>query len=217
MSVTSSNVAHEQATVFIIDDDRVLREALCLYLESEGLRVEVFATASAFLDVFSPERPGCLVLDIDMPGMSGIDMQQILVEKEICIPIIFLTGKADVPATVQAFKAGAVDFLEKPVSNETLLSCIHNAIASDLEHRNQESQKIICREYFNRLSPREREVMALIAKGMSNKEVARVLEISHRTVENHRHRVMEKLEARSLHQLARIARLCQVLDEDLDV
>lgn len=212
MTKMTTSATGEQPTVFVIDDEPILRDALTLLLESERLRVECFDSARAFLDVYRSGRPGCLVLDIDMPDISGLELQRVLAIKGIRIPIIFLTGQADIPAAVQALKAGAVDFLEKPANDEALLSCIHKALTRDRELHMEKSTQSVHRRRFEHLTPREREVMILMVKGKSNKEVARILEISTRTVEGHRFRIMEKMEAGSLQQLTKIAGLCRLTD-----
>ena len=192
-------------TVFVVDDDANIRKALVLLLECVGLSAAAYPSAAAFLDAYQPEQPGCLVLDISMPGLNGLELQRILVAQQVHIPIIFLTGKADVPKTVSAFKDGAVDFLEKPASDETLLRCVRNAIAIDAQNREQEDRRTLNLERVSRLTPRELEVLRLIVSGMSNHYIAQNLQISKRTVEGHRFRVMEKVQASSLPDLIKMA------------
>ncbi len=191
-----------QSTVFLVDDDHAVRGAIELFLQTKDIVVEAFASASDFLECYEGNhRPGCLVLDVRMAGMSGLELQDVLAEKKIKIPIIFMSGHGDIPMAIRAFKAGAVDFLEKPFDNHRLFNCINEAFQYDLKCReeNRMKQEIILR--YEQLTPREREVMALVVNGCSNKEVARALDISHRTVEIHRRRVMRKMEVDSVSDL----------------
>ncbi len=199
-------------TVFLVDDDPAVRDAVSLFLELKGRSVELFDSAQAFLDAYDPDRPGCLVLDIRMPGISGLELQDLLLEKQIGIPIIFISGHGDVPVAVKAFKAGAIDFLEKPFDNHKLLACIDKAISNDLESRQREKQRSDMLERYQQLTPREQQVMVLVAEGNTNKDIARRLDISHRTVEIHRRRVMEKLGANSVSDLVSVSVLCGVYD-----
>jgi len=181
-------------TVFIVDDDAGIRDALTLLLECEGINAESYPSAESFLENYCPEQPGCLILDLDMPGLDGLGLQAKLGDRQVHIPIIFLTGKADVPMTLQAFRAGAVDLLQKPASNTQLLALIRNALASEL-------QRWSVGQRFQQLTPREQEVFWLLTDGMSSKMMARQLDISHRTIEGHRFRIMEKMQASSLAEL----------------
>lgn len=199
-------------TVFLVDDDPAVRDAVSLFLELKGRSVELFDSAQAFLDAYDPDRPGCLVLDIRMPGMSGLELQDLLLEKQLGIPIIFISGHGDVPVAVKAFKAGAVDFLEKPFDNHRLLACIDKAISNDTERRQRQRQRSDMLERYQQLTPREQQVMVLVAEGNTNKDIARRLDISHRTVEIHRRRVMEKLGANSVSDLVSVSVLCGVYD-----
>lgn len=193
------------ATVFIVDDDSAVRDSLMLMIEQEGIHVETYPSGEEFLDSFQNASLGCAILDIRMPGMDGIQLQQELNRRNIQLPVIFLTGHGDIPMSVKAIKAGAVDFLTKPVTRESLLSSVRTAI--------MESQRLI-RELANgqdaksrlaELTEREREVMALAIAGAPNKEIARRLGISHRTVEIHKSKIMHKTGATNLLELARIA------------
>ncbi len=198
--------------VHVVDDDPGVRRALSLLLESNGLDVHGHDSAEAFLASYDPARPGCLVLDVRMPAMSGLELQHELKRREITIPIIFLTGHGDVPMAAQAFRAGAVDFLEKPFEAEQLLARIDDAVKRDLRNREKAIQKRQARACYERLTPREREVMALVVEGKSNKEIARLLDVSHRTIDVHRARVMEKMRVRTLPQLVDKAVLCGLHD-----
>lgn len=193
-----------QVTVFVVDDDRAVRDSLALLVQSVGLEVETFAGAGEFLDAYRPDRPGCLITDIRMPGMSGLDLQERLTEDGYHIPVIVLTGFGDVPAAVRALKGGAVDFVEKPFNPQALLDLVQQAIARDTELRQQAAREADVAERVALLTPREQEVMALVVAGKANKVVAIDLAISERTVELHRGRIMKKMQARSLAELMRI-------------
>lgn len=191
-------------TVFVVDDDEALRSSLKWLLESEGLRVETFASASQFLNDYYPGRAGCLLLDVRMPGMSGLELQEYLQGQQIRIPVIIITGHGDVPMAVRAMKAGAVDFVEKPFDDDKLLSGIRRALQTDLERRTQQAARAEFAMRMAQLTPREHEVMLMVTDGKSNKEIAGELGVSAKTVEAHRARVMEKMEARSLAELVRM-------------
>ncbi len=195
-----------QPTVFLVDDDEAVRDALGGLIEAAGLVVEAYASADAFLDAYRPERPGCLLLDVRMPDMSGLELQEHLAAREVRIPIIFLTGHGDIPMSVRALKAGAEDFLEKPVDDNLLLERVNAAIAMDADARRKMVERLVVVNRYYRLTAREREVMALVVKGNSNKEIARNLNISHRTVDIHRARVMKKMDAVSLPALVTLAK-----------
>lgn len=202
----------KQNCVVLIDDDSAVREALTLTLQFAGLAVEGYASADDYLEHCDPERHGCLVLDLQMPGMSGLQLQQILAERDIHIPIIFLSAHGDIPTTVKAVKAGAVDFLPKPFRGQELLERVREALALRTELRREDRERTRIRELFARLTPREQEVMAAVVTGRSSKEIARDLDLSHRTVEIHRARVMEKMEAGSLPELVALALVCGQLE-----
>lgn len=191
-------------TVFIVDDDDAVRDSLSWLMRSVGLSVEAMGSAQAFLDGYDPARPGCLVLDIRMPGMSGLDLQEKLRESDIRLPVIFISGHADVPMAVRALKAGAFDFIEKPFNDQTLLDCVQRAIEHDLAKRRQlaEREDIVGR--LAQLTPREREVLELVVQGAPNKVISRELGVSLKTVEAHRARVMDKLKAGSATELVRL-------------
>ncbi|MEA3278567.1 MAG: response regulator [Pseudomonadota bacterium] len=214
MKSAPSPAAAGTPRVFVVDDDPALRRALVMLLECEGLEVEAHASAQAFLNAYRAEQPGCLLLDIDMPDLTGLELQNLLAQQGVRIPIIFLTGQADVPKTIQAFKAGAVDFLEKPASDEVLLDRVRGAIAIDARRRSVEERRAAVLDRLQRLTPREREVLELVVAGKSSKEAARELCISHRTVEVHRRRVLEKMRATSLPALIEMAHTCGLLSEE---
>jgi FixJ family two-component response regulator len=200
------------ATVFLIDDDAAVRDALSRTLKLAGLSVETFGCAEDFLAVYDPDRPSCLLLDVHMPGMSGLELQQQLASREMPVSIIFLSGQGDIPMTVKAVKAGAIDFLPKPFRSQDLLERVREAMAQDAKSRREHKRAGLIKARFGRLSPREREVMAAVVTGQSSKEIARQLGVSHRTVEIHRTRVMQKMEADSLPELVTQAVACGVLD-----
>ena len=192
------------ATVFIIDDDQEVRQALALLCESVGLTTECHPSADAYLATFDPERPGCLVLDVRMPGMSGLELQARLAAERLHPPVIIITGHGDVPMAVRAVQAGAVDFLEKPFNDQALLDSVHRALEIDARQRGQARQLDEIRRRLASLTPREREVMHLVVAGLRNKMIAAELEVSQSTVEAHRARVMEKMGARTLSDLMRM-------------
>ena len=194
-----------EPTVFLVDDDDAVRDALGLLLDSVGLRTAAFPSAAAFLDQYDPRRPGCLVLDIRMPAMSGMELQTALAEKSVNIPIIFLSGHGNVSMSAKAFRSGAVDFLEKPFDENILLERIHEAIRLDQSNREASTRRANAKNRLASLTPREHEVMLLIVTGHANKEIATKLDISTRTIETHRGRIMEKTGAQSLTELIAIA------------
>ncbi len=191
-------------TVFVVDDDLAVRDSLALLVHSVGLQVETFAGARDFLDTYRPDRRGCLITDIRMPGMSGLELQEQLCADGHHIPIIVLTGFGDVPTAVRALKAGAVDFLEKPFNPQALLDLVQQAIVRDAEIRAQAAHQARLAERMALLTPREQEVMELVVAGKANKVIAIDLSISDRTVELHRARIMKKMQARSLAELVRM-------------
>ncbi|MCU0836088.1 MAG: response regulator [Chromatiaceae bacterium] len=195
----------EEPTIFIVDDDGAVRESLALTLKLAGYRVRPFPSALDMLAAYRPDQAGCLLLDQRMPGMSGLELQKALAERGSTLPVIFLSAYGDVPTTVLAVKRGAVDFLEKPVTKERLLGRIEEALAQDRRQREEAAVRSDLRGRLGRLSAREREVMLLATKGLANKEIARHLGISPRTVENHRARLMRKLHAESIAELCQIA------------
>jgi FixJ family two-component response regulator len=197
--------AEERPVVFVVDDDRAVREATKDLAESVGLRVETFTTGQDFLNCKRPDAPACLVLDVRLPGLSGLDLQRELINQGTPIPIIFITGHGDIPMSVEAMKAGAVEFLTKPFRDQQLLDAIAHAIRRDRVERGLRSELAELRQRHQALTPREREVMALVVKGLLNKQIAAQLGMSEVTVKVHRAQVMEKMKADSLPDLVRFA------------
>ncbi len=191
-------------TIFIVDDDAAVRDALKFLMRSVGHAVETFGSALEFLGAYRDDRPGCLVLDIRMPGLSGLELQDKLVEQHALIPIIFITGHGDVPMAVEAMQAGAMDFIQKPFRDQDLLDRINQALEKDTANRMALKESNAIRERLASLTPREREVMNLVVQGKANKVIAGDLDLSQRTVEIHRARVMEKMHASSLAHLVRM-------------
>ena len=194
-----------EALVFIVDDDASLRTSLQDLLESVGLRVEACASAQDFLRRPRPEGPSCLVLDVRLPGLSGLELQQELAKGDLAMPIIFITGHGDIPMTVQAMKAGAVAFLTKPFRDQEVLDAIQQALARDRTARAQRAQSEELRRRYGALTPREREVLARVVAGLLNKQIAGELGTSEASVKVHRQHVMEKMGAGSLAALVRMA------------
>ncbi|HXC27188.1 MAG TPA: response regulator transcription factor [Stellaceae bacterium] len=195
----------DEATVAVIDDDPGIREALRGLLRSVGLHAELFASVQEFLGAARPDLPGCLILDVRLPGRSGLDLQEQLARANVQRPIIFISGHADVPMSVRAMKAGAIEFLTKPVRDQDLLDAIQLAIAKDRARRDEDRTLARYRADFDTLTPRERAVMMLIVVGRLNKQIAAELALSEATVKVHRSNVMRKMRVRSLAELVRIA------------
>ena len=191
-------------TVFVVDDDAAVRDSLRMLLKSVGLPVEVFESGQEFLDAERDDRPGCLVLDIRMPGMCGLELQGKLYERHSILPIIFITGHGDVPMAVEAMQAGAVDFIQKPFRDQDLIDRINQALEKDSSNRAALGERNDIRRRLETLTPREREVLDLVVHGKANKVIAGDLKLSQRTVEIHRARVMEKMQASSLAHLVRM-------------
>lgn len=204
MKPTANQKPTAKPTVFVVDDDAAVRDALRFLMRSVGLTVDTFTSATEFLDAYRDDRPGCLVLDIRMPGMTGLELQDKLTERRSILPIIFITGHGDVPMAVEAMQAGAMDFIQKPFRDQDLLDRIHQAIDKDAKTRQSLSELAAIRTRLASLTPREREVMDLVVHGKANKVIAGDLDLSQRTVEIHRARVMEKMEASSLAHLVRM-------------
>ena len=191
-------------TVFVVDDDDAVRDSLRLLLKSAEITCQAFASAQDFLSVYDAAHPGCLVLDVRMPGMSGLEMQQELNMRGATLPVIFITGHGDIPMAVEAMQHGAFDFLQKPFRDQELLDRVQRALARDMDNRARLRHTDRIRERLATLSPREREVLDLVTQGKANKMVAGDLGVSQRTVEIHRAHVMQKMEAGSLAELVRM-------------
>jgi FixJ family two-component response regulator len=192
------------STVFIVDDDDAVRKSLSLLLQSAGVTVESFASARDFLDRYDPYAAGCVVLDVRMPEMTGLELQEYLNVHGAVIPVIFITGHGDVPMAVEAMRHGAYDFLQKPFMEQDLLDRVRRAMDHDRANRNRLQQHDAIQERLVSLTPREREILDLVTSGKANKVMAAQLGVSQRTVEIHRARVMEKMGASSLAQLVRM-------------
>jgi FixJ family two-component response regulator len=199
-----------QPIVFVVDDDPSLRNALTNLFRSVGLRAEVFGSAPEFLQSQLPDVPSCLILDIRLPGPSGLDFQTELAKANIHIPIIFMTGHGDIPMTVRAMKAGAIDFLSKPFRDQDMLDAVATAIERDRKRRKDEKIISDLRAHFDSLTPREQEVLALVAAGLMNKQIAAEVDLAEITVKIHRGHIMRKMGARSLADLVRMAELLGV-------
>lgn len=205
---SSEEVSDE--TIYVVDDDAAVRDSLELLMGSVGRRVETFASAADFLEHFDPESNGVILLDVRMPGMSGIQLHQTLTERRVTLPVIILTAHADVPMAVRAMRSGVFDFIEKPCNEQVLLERVGKALESAAEQAAEDDQRKAAEALLDGLSPREREVMELVVAGFLNKQVAMKLTVSERTVEVHRSRVMSKMQAESLPDLVRTATLLRI-------
>jgi FixJ family two-component response regulator len=192
-------------TIFVVDDDASVRDAIGNLLESVGLRAKVFESTEAFWKVPRPDAPSCLVLDVRLPGINGLEFQEQLAKANVSIPIIFITAHGDVPMTSRAMKAGAIEFLMKPFQKEDLLAAVYHGLGRDRIHREEQAEVSILQSRVAQLTPREREVMDLVVTGLINKQVGAQLGLSEVTVKIHRSRVMQKMEAASLADLVRIS------------
>ena len=206
-------MTQEASIVFVVDDDPSVRRAIKLLLESIGLEVELFGSAQEFLPSGPTKGPSCLILDVRLPGVSGLDFQRQLAEANINIPIIFISAHGDVPMTVRAMKAGAVEFLTKPFRDQDLLDAVQSALERDRARRQREAEIATLRERFKSLSPREREVVAMVVSGMLNKQIAAEIGITENTVKVHRSRAMEKMQAKSLAGLVKMVERLEILPQ----
>lgn len=193
-----------EPTVLVVEDDPAMCNALSRLIKAAGLQVETFANAQSFLDACPPPRPGCLILDVRLPGMSGLELQKNLVERGTHLPVIVITGHGDIPMAIRAMKAGALDFFEKPFNSQALLERVRQALALNSQAYRQHIQLEAIAARMALLSPREKEVLERVVAGKLNKEIAQELDISISTVEAHRKRIMEKLQAQSLSGLVRM-------------
>jgi FixJ family two-component response regulator len=202
---SAKTVASTDPVVFIVDDDDSMRQALARLFYSVKLRVEVFASAQEFLKSERPDVPSCLVLDVRLPGLSGLEFQAELAKENIRIPIVFISGHGDIPMSVRAMKAGAMDFLVKPFRDQDLLDAVAAAIQRDQTRREQEDEISHLRRHFESLTPRERDIMALVAGGLMSKQIAAKFDLSEITVKVHRSHLMKKMGARTVAELVRMA------------
>jgi FixJ family two-component response regulator len=198
-------MADARPTIFVVDDDASVRDAISNLLESVGLRAKVFESTEAFCKAAWPDAPSCLVLDVKLPGVSGLEFQESLAKANVSIPIIFITAHGDVPMTSRAMKAGAIEFLMKPFQKEDLLAAVHHGLQKDRIRREEQAELSILQSRVEQLTSREREVMDLVVTGLINKEVGAQLGLSEVTVKIHRGRVMQKMGAASLAELVRMS------------
>jgi len=206
----SAPAAGEEAIVYIVDDDALLRDALSRLFRSVGLQAKLFGSAQEFLQSKLAETASCLVLDVRLPGVSGLDFQTELAKANIHMPIIFMTGHGDIPMSVRAMKAGAIDFLTKPFRDQDMLDAVTMALERDRKRRENERAKSDLRTRFETLTPREREVMVLVTAGLMNKQIAVEINLAEITVKIHRGHVMKKMAARSLADLVRMAEILEI-------
>lgn len=203
-----------QPAVYIVDDDLGVRQMIARMVRSVRLTPRTFASVKEFLEQLDPAQPGCLVLDVRMPGESGLELQEHLARTGVRIPIIFVTGHGDIPMSVRAMKAGAVDFIEKPFHDQLLLEAIHAALARDREQRRAESVRAQARSRLATLTPREREVLCEVVAGLANKQIAAKLGTTEQTIKLHRGRVMSKMRADSVAELVVLAQLAGVIGSE---
>lgn len=197
--------------VYLVDDDFSVRDSLGMLIESTGQAVRCFESADDFLNNFDQDQAGCLILDVRMPNMTGLELQQEMARRDFAIPIIFISGHADVPDSSKAFRAGAIDYLEKPFDSDVLLKRMQEGIQKDLDTRVQNAEKRKLKKRLSQLTPREHEVFVLVVKGLSNKEAAKQLNVSNRTIDVHRAKIMEKMQAEDLAELTVMAMHCGLI------
>jgi RNA polymerase sigma factor (sigma-70 family) len=202
-----------QSTVFIVDDDKAVRDGLAELTGTVRLRTQTFANAQDFLDVYDPTHPGCLVLDVRLPGMSGLRLQEELIARGVILPIIFISGHGDLPMAVEAMKKGAYDFLEKPVGDQILLDRINAALAEDLRRRESRVEVTALQQKLSLLTPREREVLQLLRVGKPTSVIAKALGISQKTVQVHRTRILEKIQVDTVAALVTALHQCETARE----
>jgi FixJ family two-component response regulator len=207
-------MADANSTVVVVDDDPALRDSVGNLLRSLGLNTQLFASIADFLKSVPPEGPTCLVLDVRLPGQSGLDLQRELAAANRALPIIFITGHGDIPMTVEAMKGGAIEFLTKPFRDQDLLDAIHLGLSRDSDRLKKEKAQAILKERFGSLSPREREIMVQVAHGRLSKQIAGDMGISETTVKVHRSRAMRKMNARSLPEFGRMADKLKLVPEE---
>jgi len=212
-SRTSSQATDLQPVVYVVDDDPSIREALAGLLRSVGLEVRAFSSTQEFLENPRPDAPGCLVLDVRLPGAGGLELQSQLLKSDIHLPIIFITGHGDIPMSVQAMKAGAIEFLTKPFRDQDLLDAIQLGLARDRARRENDKDLVSLRQRFASLSPREREIVIQVARGRLSKQIAHDIGIAEATVKVHRSRAMHKMQAGSLPELGRMADKLKLVPE----
>ncbi len=198
------------AIVYVVDDDETVRRSLARLVRSAGLKVDTFASAQAFLEHKGQDRPSCLVLDVRLPGLSGLDLQTAMGQSQRTMPIIFITGRGNVPMTVRAMKGGAQDFLEKPFDDQELLDAIQRALARSQEARAEDAERADIERRLAALTPRERQVLELVVAGMLNKQIAGELGAAEKTIKVHRGRVMKKMQAGSVAELVRMTQKARV-------
>jgi len=199
-----------EPTVYVVDDDEAMRDSLRFLIESVCLPVQCYASAQEFLDYYQPNMPGCMLLDVRLPRISGLDLHERMVAQNMLLPVIILTGHGDISMAVRAMKKGAFDFIEKPFNDQLLLERVQQAIEHDSSIRREQAEKREVEARLAHLTLREREIMAKLVEGKPNKSIARELDISYKTVEAHRGKVMEKMQADNLAELVRMAMLCEL-------
>lgn len=203
--------AQNAVLVYLVDDDPAVRDSLQSLLESVGLRTQSFADTETFLTAYRPDCPGCLLLDVRIPGRNDLSSQQLLRDRGIDVPVVIITGHGDVAMAVTAMKQGALDFIEKPFNDQMLLDCVHSALTEDRIRRRTRAQRQVLLARLKTLTPREQDVLRQVVEGLSNRKIAELLNLSRKTVEVHRAKVMQKMQAETLSQLIRMAMALDIL------